>query len=192
MTPPTSDNVTRIAVIERQLDSMYTVFSRIEQAVEKITETNSSIREMLAVHEQRIQQQETGARNFYEILDRRKEETERGFEKVHRQIEGVVIDLRKQIKEELKEQSIEVKSAVDDLRRAQNQFVSSIEKTQRELNTSVDQKVNKLETSSATGIAALEGRVRKLEAWRWVLVGGGLVIGFVAGNFGSIAAFFGH
>lgn len=192
-TQPSNDNtVTRVAVIERSLDSMYAVFGRVEQALEKITETNSSIKELLAVHEQRLQQQESGARNFYEMLDRHKGETDRGFDRVHRQIETAVTSLRGQIKEELKEQYTEMKSAVDDLRRAQNELVASIERSQRELNERVEKKVENLQTTSTTEYGALESRVRKLEAWRWVLVGGGLVVGFIAGNFGSIASFFGH
>lgn len=182
MTTPSNNPVdTRVAVVEREVNGMYAIFGRIEQSIEKITETNSSIKEMLAVHEQRLQQQENGTRTFYEIIEKRKEEYDRGLERVHRQLESVVGDLRRQIKEEIKEQYTEMKSTVDDLRRAQNDFTDRVE-----------QKIQTLQTSADSDFSSLEARVRKLEAWRWIIAGGGFVGGFVLGNFDVLSKLFGH
>jgi DNA anti-recombination protein RmuC len=167
MAPPAqaSDDATRVALVEQQVGGMYSFFQRIEQSIEKMTETNSSIKELLAVHEQRLQQQENGVRTFYEVIEKRKEETDRGFEV-----------LRKEIKEEIKEQYMDLKSTVEQLRQGQVDFTNRIE-----------QKVTTLQNSSDTEFKSLEDRVRKLEAWRWILVGGGLVVGFIVGHFADLS-----
>jgi hypothetical protein len=177
---PANDTTTRVAVVERQVDGMYQMFSRFEAAVEKIIETNSSVKEMLAVHEQRLQQQENGTRSFYELIERRKEEHDRGLEKVHQQLGNSVDELRKQLKEEIKEQYADMKSSVNSLREAQDTFAARIET-----------KITNIQISSDEEFASLEERVRKLEAWRWVIAGGGVVIGFIAGNFSTVQKFFG-
>jgi DNA anti-recombination protein RmuC len=167
MAPPnqSDDTVTRVAVVERAIDGMYSFFTRIEQSIEKMTETNSSIKELLAVHEQRLQQQENGVRVFYEVIEKRKEETDKGFE-----------ILRQEIKEQIKDQYMDLKSTVEQLRQGQVDFTNRIE-----------QKVTTLQSSSDTEFKSLEDRVRKLEAWRWILVGGGLVVGFIVGHFADLS-----
>jgi DNA anti-recombination protein RmuC len=168
MAPPQGsdlDVAIRVATIDKQVDGMYTIFQRIEQSIEKMTETNSSIKELLAVHEQRLQQQESGVRTFYDVIEKRKDETDRGFEV-----------LRREIKEEIKEQYVDLKSTVEQLRQGQVDFTNRIE-----------QKVTTLQNSSDTEFKSLEDRVRKLEAWRWVLVGGGLVVGFIVGHFADLS-----
>jgi DNA anti-recombination protein RmuC len=123
---------------------------------------------LLAVHEQRIQQQEKGVMTFYELIEKRKEETERSFE-----------ILRHEIKDEINRQYMDLKNTVEQLKQGQESFTHRIEK-----------KVTDLQTDSSKEFNSLEERVRKLEAWRWILVGGGLVVGFIVGHFADLSHFF--
>jgi hypothetical protein len=45
---------TRVAVIESDIKQWTNLFGRLDVSIEKITELNISIKEVLAVHEQRI------------------------------------------------------------------------------------------------------------------------------------------
>ena len=52
-----SENV-KLAVLEEKYDGIKQITSRIEDAIEKLSEVNSNVSRMLAVHEERISNQE--------------------------------------------------------------------------------------------------------------------------------------
>ena len=48
----------KVAVLEQQVDDLKYIFSRLDDAIEKIAEVNTNVSRMLAVHEERITKQE--------------------------------------------------------------------------------------------------------------------------------------
>ena len=48
----------KVAVLEQQVDDLKYIFSRLDDAIEKIAEVNTNVSKMLAVHEEKISKQE--------------------------------------------------------------------------------------------------------------------------------------
>ena len=52
------DNQVKIAVLEQKLEDMKVIVLRIDSAIQKLSEVNTTVSRMLAVHEERISKQE--------------------------------------------------------------------------------------------------------------------------------------
>lgn len=52
------DNQIKIAVLEQKLEDMKVIVLRIDTAIQKLSEVNTTVSRMLAVHEERISKQE--------------------------------------------------------------------------------------------------------------------------------------
>tara|TARA_E500000318_G_scaffold104314_1_gene110164 strand:+ start:1826 stop:2200 length:375 start_codon:yes stop_codon:yes gene_type:complete len=52
------DNQIKIAVLEQKIEDIHTIVSRLDTAIEKLSEVNTTVSRMLAVHEERITKQE--------------------------------------------------------------------------------------------------------------------------------------
>ena len=52
------DNQIKLAVLEQKIEDMHTIVLRLDTAIEKLSEVNTSVSRMLAVHEERITKQE--------------------------------------------------------------------------------------------------------------------------------------
>ena len=60
---------TKVAVLEQDLRQMGGLFDRLDISIEKITELNISIKEVLAVHEQRITATEVDIERTYDTFE---------------------------------------------------------------------------------------------------------------------------
>lgn len=84
-----------------------TIVERLDVAVEKLTEVSTSVSQMLAVHDNRIDQQEKVSDQLSEIIERRREETESNIKILHKRItdgeKELRIDFDKKNEEILKE-----------------------------------------------------------------------------------------
>jgi len=52
------DNQIKIAVLEQKIEDIHTIVLRLDTAIEKLSEVNTTVSRMLAVHEERITKQE--------------------------------------------------------------------------------------------------------------------------------------
>ena len=48
----------RVAILEQKLEDLKDIIVKIDNAIEKLSEVNSNVSKMLAVHEERITKQE--------------------------------------------------------------------------------------------------------------------------------------
>ena len=53
-----NDLVTEVELLKREVEDMKVIHGRLDTAIEKITEVSNCINRMLAVHEERLSQQE--------------------------------------------------------------------------------------------------------------------------------------
>tara|TARA_Y100001938_G_C8075366_1_gene425717 strand:- start:1733 stop:2179 length:447 start_codon:yes stop_codon:yes gene_type:complete len=131
-TTNSNNNVQKLAVqvegIKKDLQSQKAIHSRLDTAIDKLTDVSTSIKSMLAVHEEKLSQQE----KVDDIL----------FEKVRERAEELDIVYR-------------------DLQR-------DIAQTEKRLLTEI--KSLKVDLTDRVGI---------LERWRWFILGGALVIGYI-------------
>ena len=123
---------TEIELLKRDVSEMKLIYSRLDKAIEKISDVSNSINRMLAVHEEKISQQE-------EAQIRSEQDTNNDIKELHSRISTNTRELMNLMSEQHKEQT---------------------------------DKMTKLEIE-------LQGRVGVLEKWRWIIIGGSIVVGFL-------------
>ena len=137
---------TKVAVIEHDLKQIQVVFSRLDLAIEKIGDVSNCINKMLAVHDTKLEAQETVNEDIYRSLEVHRQETKESNAELHSRITTTTREL------EAKIQSTEDKmlAAIKDLK-------GSVDK---------EEEKNK-------------NRIDKLEKTKYIMIGGGIVIGAI-------------
>ena len=123
---------TEVQLLKKEVSDMKMIYSRLDKAIEKISDVSNSINRMLAVHEEKISQQE-------EAQIRSEQDTNNDIKELHSRISTNTRELMNLMSEQHKEQT---------------------------------DKMTKLEIE-------LQGRVGVLEKWRWIIIGGSIVVGFL-------------
>ena len=127
-----TDLKVEVAGVKKDIEQAYNLNSRLDTAIEKLTDVSTSIKQMLAVHEEKIARQE--------------------------QIDEIVFD-------KLKERAGEIGNV------------------HRELSKEIQQVEKKLLLEIRQMKLDIGGRVGILEKYRWLIMGGAVVIGwFIALN----------
>jgi len=127
-----ADLNTEVQLLKKEVSDMKMIYSRLDKAIEKISDVSNSINRMLAVHEEKISQQE-------EVQIRTEQEINKDIKELHSRISTNNRELISLMSEQHKEQT---------------------------------DKMTKLEIE-------LQGRVGVLEKWRWIIIGGSIVAGFI-------------
>ena len=128
----TTDIKVQIAGLKKDIENVNTLNGRLDLAIEKLTDVSTSIKQMLAVHEEKISRQE--------------------------QIDEIIF-------EKLKERAGEI----DNVHKELSKEIQQVEKR-----LLIEMKQIKLDIGSRVGI---------LEKYRWLIMGGAIVIGwFIALN----------
>ena len=127
-----TDLKVEVAGVKKDIEQAYNLNSRLDTAIEKLTDVSTSIKQMLAVHEEKIARQE--------------------------QIDDIIFD-------KLKERAGEIGNV------------------HRELSREIQQVEKKLLLEIRQMKLDIGGRVGILEKYRWLIMGGAVVIGwFIALN----------
>ena len=118
----------QIEGLKKDIENGTNIQSRIDTAIEKMTDVSTSIKSMLAVHEEKLAKQE--------------------------QIDEVIFD-------KLKERQSSINQVYDDL----NKNITQVER--------------RLLLEIKTLKHDMNSRVSMLEKWKWLIIGGSIVIGFI-------------
>ena len=124
----TTDIKVQLAGLKKDIENVNNLNGRLDQAIEKLTEVSTSIKQMLAVHEEKISRQEQIDEIIFDKLKERAAEVDT----VHR-------DLTKEIQQVEKRLLIEIKQLKVDI----------------------------------------GGRVGTLEKYKWLILGGSIVVGWI-------------
>ena len=117
-----------IESLRKDIENVNTINGRIDTAIDKLTDVSTSIKSMLAVHEEKITRQEKIEEIIFEKLKDRADE-----------ISDVYRELKKDVEMSEKRLLIEIKSLKNDI----------------------------------------GARVGVLEKYRWIIIGGAIVIGWI-------------
>jgi len=117
-----------IESLRKDIENVNTINGRIDTAIDRLTEVSTSIKSMLAVHEEKITRQEKIDEVIFDKLKDRQEE-----------ITDVYRELKKDVEMSEKRLLIEIKSLKNDI----------------------------------------GARVGVLEKYRWIIIGGAIVIGWI-------------
>jgi len=124
----TTDIKVQLESLRKDIESVNSIQGRLDTAIDKLTDVSTSIKSMLAVHEEKIQQQEKLDEIIFTKLKDREDE-----------IDSVYRDLQREINLVEKRLINEIKSLRNDV----------------------------------------GPRIGVLEKWRWLIIGGAIVIGWV-------------
>ena len=127
-----NDLTTEVELLKREVGSMNVIHGRLDTAIEKLTEVSNCINRMLAVHEERLGQQE-------ESQHRAEQEFTSDIKELHSRITTNTKEIMSAATEQHKEHTEAIQRLRDDIAR----------------------------------------RVGVLEKWRWIIIGGSIVFGFV-------------
>lgn len=123
---------TDLELLKKEVQDMKQIHTRLDTAIEKLTDVSSCVNRMLAVHEEKLARQED------DIVSNEKE------------IKDNIQDLHSRITSNYKELTVLI-----------NQH-----------NLKDEERFHKLKSE-------LSSRVGILEKWRWIIIGGSIVAGFV-------------
>ena len=129
---PENDLSTEVELLKREVKSMNVIHGRLDTAIEKLTEVSNCINRMLAVHEERLGQQEASQH-------RAEQEFTSDIKELHSRITTNAKEIMGAATLQHKEHTEAIQKLRDDIAR----------------------------------------RVGVLEKWRWIIIGGSIVFGFV-------------
>ena len=127
---------TEVALLKKEVSDIKVIFSRLDIAIEKITDVSSCVNRMLAVHEEKIANQE-------EAQSRANTEFTTDIKELHSRVTSNYKELTDMITQQHKEQALQ-------MQQLRNELAS---------------------------------RVGVLEKWRWLIIGGSIVVGFIIQKF---------
>jgi uncharacterized coiled-coil protein SlyX len=70
----------KVAILEQKLEDLKDIIVKIDDAIEKMSEVNSNVTKMLAVHEQRITKQEETDNILYTKIDKLRDKVDRDYD----------------------------------------------------------------------------------------------------------------
>ena len=146
---------TEVAVLKSDVVRMATLFGKIEVAIEKMGDASNNIARMLAVHEERLDRQDTNTEELFTLVEKRKTELQIDIKELHSRITTVTRELAVDISDTEHRVIASVCSNMTDMKT----YIS-------ELNTEQNNKRDLLDT-----------RLSELEKWKWIILGGSVILG---------------
>ena len=70
----------KVALLEQKLEDLKDIIVKIDDAIEKMSEVNSNVSRMLAVHEQRITKQEETDNLLFSKIDKLRDKVDRDYD----------------------------------------------------------------------------------------------------------------
>jgi vacuolar-type H+-ATPase subunit I/STV1 len=81
----------KLAVLEQKFTEFANIVNRLDDAIDKLSEVSSNVVKMLAVHEERIEQAVKTNDILFKLVEERKKENEKHYEKTCERIEELEI-----------------------------------------------------------------------------------------------------
>jgi hypothetical protein len=144
-----TDNVT-IALLQRDYEQTAQIVSKMDTAIEKLTGLGNDMTKMLALHEQRINRLEQVDNEVQILVEKRRNELQDDIKDLDGKVSTALKETEQRIMQAIKDVKVDIKADLDaDAETKQEEF------------------------------KGLAKRVSTLEKWRWMMLGGGFVIGFI-------------
>jgi hypothetical protein len=79
----------QVAVLQQKLEDLKDIIVKIDDAIEKMSEVNSNVGKMLAVHEQRITKQEEIDNLLFTKIDKLRDKVDRDYDSVISRVQAI-------------------------------------------------------------------------------------------------------
>ena len=85
----TTDIKVQLATLKQEIENVNSIHGRIDTAIDKLTDVSTSIKSMLAVHEEKIQRQEQVDEVIFTKLRERQQDIDKVFRELQREMDQV-------------------------------------------------------------------------------------------------------
>lgn len=147
----------KVGLLEKDVDTMGLLCTKLDTTIEKVQELTSAMTKMLALHEERIEKQEQRDTEILRMLETRRNETETGMKELHSRITTTDRETRAEI------------AKVED----------RVEETVAGAISEVLQEVRELRNSQEEHHKIMNERLSTVEKKIWVFIGGSAVVIFL-------------
>ena len=106
---------TEVKLLKKELQDQAKIHSRLDIAIEKLTDVSNSIHRMLAVHEEKISRQEEALAESEQKLEIRRTELSVKIDELHSRITTNTKEIMTAAAQQHKEQNTEIQKIKDDL-----------------------------------------------------------------------------
>ena len=79
----------KVAILEQKLEDLKDIIVKIDDAIEKLSEVNSNVTKMLAVHEQRISKQEETDSILFTKIDKLRDKVDRDYDAIVSRVQTI-------------------------------------------------------------------------------------------------------
>jgi len=104
-----------LATLKQELENVNSIQGRLDTAIEKLTDVSTSIKQMLAVHEEKLSKQEEIDKAIFNLLESRRVESDSKFEDIHGRLNKSVENLREEVELSEKRLMCEIKTLASNL-----------------------------------------------------------------------------
>lgn len=91
---------TEVALLKKEVESMQGLYTRLDTAIEKMSEVSGSINQMLAVHEERLDQIETIGSQVRQEINTERKQVDNDVKELHSRITTQGRELQKEMSDE--------------------------------------------------------------------------------------------
>lgn len=147
-----------VAVLKNDLTHITILFEKLDTAIDKMSDVSNNIARMLAVHEERLNKQDLTNEEIHTLVERRKQELQGDIKELHSRITTVSREL------------------ADDINETEQRLTSVMHQGLSDIKRCITDET-KIITEQST---ELEKRVSDLERWKWLVMGGSIVVGAFA------------
>ena len=106
---------TDLQVLKNEVEQVASVNTKLDKAIDKLTDISGSIKSMLAVHEEKLSKQEEIDKAIFNLLENRRVESDSKFEDIHGRLNKSVENLREEVELSEKRLMCEIKSLASNL-----------------------------------------------------------------------------
>ena len=155
--------------VETEVGILKSVVSKLDQSIEKIAQVSNDIGKILAVHEERLD-------NIEKTSEYRGEE---------------IKDIHSRITTQTREVVEKIDQLQSRLEHKMNVAAISAKEQHESIQKAVQEDIQKVAATLDADIKEVTKRVDVLERWRFMIVGGAIVLGYIIGNFDIFSKLFG-
>ena len=101
---------TDVQVLKSEVEQVASVNTKLDNAIDKLTDISSSIKSMLAVHEEKISKQEDIDKAIFNLIESRRVEYDNNYKELHARINKIHKELTDEIEMSEKRLMCEIKT----------------------------------------------------------------------------------
>jgi hypothetical protein len=143
--------------MQKDIDHIQSVISKLDLTIDKLNIVSSNINNILTIQTERLEFQMKHSSQTADLIESRRRDSEATTKEIYSHLDS----LDKNLRTDMDKKFDEIIDAISNLKK------------------SIDDKTEKLELKTNDEYEKTDIRIKALEMWRWIIVGGGAIIFFL-------------